>query len=90
MLEIVNLVVRVGGISCSYTFLGICEVILRGRDLIFFVWNLISVNISRISNNFFNLDNMEPAPGCPAPEKDVKALKIIKLDIFEQASGCLN
>ena len=24
-----------GGISCSYTFLGICEAIFRGRDLIF-------------------------------------------------------
>ena len=26
-----------GGISCSYAFLGICEAIIRGRDLIFCV-----------------------------------------------------
>ena len=31
-----------------------------------------------------------PAPGCPAPEQEVKALKIVKLDVFEQAPGCPN
>jgi hypothetical protein len=36
------------------------------------------------------LDNLEPAPGCPAPEKEVIALKIVELDVFEQASGCPN
>ena len=56
-----------------------------------FVWNLISVYILRISNNSFNLDNLEPAPGRPALELEVKALKIVKLDDVlenEQAPGC--
>ena len=49
-------------ITCSYAILGICKAIFRGRDL-FFVWNLILVYISRISNIFFfNFDNLEPAP----------------------------
>ena len=54
------------------------------------MWNLISVDIVRISNNFFNLNNMEPAPGRLAPELEVKALKIVKLDVLEQGPGCLN
>ena len=37
--------------------------------------------------SFFNLDNLEPAPGRPAPELEVKALKIGKLDVLGQAPG---
>ena len=37
---------------------------------------------------FFNLDNLEPASGRPDPELEVKALKIGKLDVLEQAPGC--
>jgi hypothetical protein len=44
--EIVNLVLREEGISCSYAFLGICEAIFRGRGLIFCVEPLITVYIS--------------------------------------------
>ena len=48
------------------------------------------VYILRISNIFFNLDNLEPAPGHPAPELEVKAQKIVKLDVLEQAPDCPN
>ena len=65
MLEIVNLVLREGGISCSYAFLGICEAIFRGRDLIFCVEPHISIYFKDIKY-FFNLDNLEPASGRPA------------------------
>ena len=34
------------------------------------------------------MDNLEPASGRPYPELEVKALKIGKLDILEQAPGC--
>jgi hypothetical protein len=34
---------------------------------------------------FLNLDNLEPAPGRSAPELEVKALKIVKLDVLKQA-----
>ena len=54
------------------------------------MWNLILVYILRISNIFFNLDNLEPAPGRPAPELEVKAQKIVKLDVPEQDPGCPN
>jgi hypothetical protein len=40
--------------------------------------------------SFFNLDNLEPAPGRPAPELEVKALKTVKLDVLEQAPGYPN
>ena len=39
---------------------------------------------------FFNLDNLEPALGRAAPELEIKALKIVKLDVLEQARGCPN
>ena len=39
---------------------------------------------------FFNLDNLEPASGCPAPELEVKARKIVKLDVLEQVPGSPN
>jgi hypothetical protein len=77
-----------GGISCSYAFLGICEAIFRGRDLIFGVETHISIYFTDIKY-FFNLDYLEPAPGLPAPELEVKALKIVKLDVLEQAPGCI-
>ena len=89
MLETVNLVLREWGISCSYAFLGICEVIFRGRDPIFCVEPHISIYFTDIES-FFNLDKLEPAPGRPAPEFEVKALKIVKLDVLEQALGCPN
>jgi hypothetical protein len=56
-----------GGISCSYAFLGICEVILQSRDLICCVEPHISIYFTDIKY-FFNLDNLEPAPGGPAPK----------------------
>ena len=54
-----------GGISCSYSFLGICEAIFKGRDLIFRVEPHISIHFTDIKS-FFNLYNLEPAPGRPA------------------------
>ena len=75
MLEIVNLVLREGGISCSYAFLGICEASFRGRDLTFCMEPHISIYFTDFKYNF-NLDNLEPAPGRPAPEMEVKAQKI--------------
>ena len=89
MLEIINLVLREGLISCSYAFLGICEDILRGRDLIFCVEPHISIHFTDIKS-LFNFDNLEPAPGRPAPGLEVKARKIVKLDVLEQAPGCPN
>ena len=73
-----------GWISCSYAFLGICEAIFRGRYLIFCVETHISIYFTNIKS-FFNMYNLEPAPGCPAPELEVKAPKIVKLDVLEQA-----
>ena len=87
MLEIVNLILRKGGISCSYAFLGICEAIFIGRDLISCVKPHISIYFTDIKS-FFNLENLEPAPGRPALELEVKALKKVKLDVLEQAPGC--
>ena len=91
MLEIVNLVLREGRISCSYSFLGICEAIFRGRDLIFSVEPHISIYFTDIKY-FFILGHLEPAPERPAPERpapelEVKALKIVKLDFLQQAPG---
>jgi hypothetical protein len=39
---------------------------------------------------FFYFDNLEPAPGCSAPELEVKTLKTVKLDVMEQAPGYPN
>ena len=75
MLEIVNLVLSERGISCSYAFLGTCEAIFRGKGLILCVEPHISIYFGDIKS-FFNLDNLEPAPGRLAPEFEVKALKI--------------
>ena len=61
-----------------------------GVETYFFEWNLISINILWILNIFFNFDNLEPASGRPAPELEVKARKIVKLDVLEQAPGCPN
>ena len=85
MLEIVNLVLREEQISCSYAFLGICSAIFRDRDLIFFVEPHISIYFTDIKY-FFNLDNLEPAPGRPA----VLLPTILELDILEQAPGYPN
>ena len=63
-----------GGISCIYAFLWICEAIFKGRDLIFCVEPHISIYFTVIES-LFNLDNLEPASGRPAPEFEVKALK---------------
>ena len=60
-----------------------------GRDLIFSVEPHISINFTDIKY-FFKLDYLEPAPGRPAPELEVKVLKIVKLDVVEQAPGCIN
>ena len=78
-----------GGISCSYEFLGIFEAIFKGRDLFFCVEPHISKHFTDIKS-FLNIDNLEPNLGRPAPEMEVKVLKIGKLDVLEQASGCLN
>ena len=67
MLEIVNLVLREGGISCSYAFLGICEAISRGRGLIFCVEPHINIYFTDIKS-FFNLDDLNPAPGSLASQ----------------------
>ena len=56
-----------------------------GVDLIFCVEPHISKDLLDIK-----LDNLEPAPVCPDPELEVKALKEVKLDILEQALGCSN
>ena len=85
MLEIVNLVLREGGDIIQ--FLGICEAIFRVRDIFFCVEPHIRIYFTDLKS-FFNLDNMELAPGLPAPELEVKALKMIKLDVLEQAPGC--
>ena len=85
VLEIVNLVLMGG----SYAFLGICEAIFRGRDLIFGVEPHISIYFMDIKY-FFNFGHKEPDPGRPAPELEVKALKIVKLDVLEQAPGSIN
>ena len=89
MFEIVNLVLREEGISCTYAFLGICETFFRGRDLIFGVEPHISIYFTDIKY-LFNLDPLEPAPGRPAPELEIKALKIVKLDVLELSPGCPN
>jgi hypothetical protein len=89
VLEIVNLVLSERGISCSYAFLGICEAIFRVKGLIFCVEPHISIYFRDIKS-FFNLDNLEPAPGRPAPELEVKALKIGKLEVLGQVPGCPN
>ena len=57
-----------GGISCSYAFLGICDVILVGRGLIYCVEPYISIYFTDIKYFVSNLDNVEPAPVGPAPE----------------------
>ena len=89
MLDIVNLVLSERGISCSYAFLGICEAIFRVKRLIFCVEPHISIYFSDIKS-FLNFDILEPAPGRPVPELEVKALKIGKLDVLGQAPGCPN
>ena len=89
MLEIDNLVLREGGITCSYVFLGIFKAIFRDRDLNFCVEPHISIYFTG-SKSFFNLDNLEPAPERPAPELEVKVLKNVKLDVLEKALGCPN
>ena len=55
MLEIVNLALREGEILCSYAFLGICEAIFRGRDLIFCGEPHISINFTDTKFFFFYL-----------------------------------
>ena len=69
--------------------LGICEAIFRGRHLIFCVEPHINIYFTDIQY-FFYLDTLEPAPGRPAPELEVKDRKIVKLDVLEQAPGCQN
>ena len=68
---------RGGGISCSYASFSIFEAIFRDRDLIF--WERAHTNIYFTEKLFFsNLDNLEAAPGRPAPELMVKTEKNIK------------
>ena len=62
---------------------------MRGRDLIIYVEPHISIFFTD-NKSFFNLDNLETFPGCQAPEKELKALKIVKMDVSEHASGCPN
>ena len=91
MLEIVNLALRDRGGGdfmqlCILRDIMICEAIFRGRDLIFCGEPHISIYFKDIKS-FFNLDNLEPASGHPDPELEVKALKIRKLDVLQQAPG---
>ena len=76
-------------VACSYAFLGICEAIFKGRDLIFCVEPHIS-HIIIHGNQIFFFDNLEPAPGRPAPELEVKALRTVKLNVLEQAPSYPN
>ena len=85
MLEIVNLVLMEGEISCGYAFLGICVAIIRGKDLIVGVEPHIIIYFTEIKYFFFNLDHLKQAL-----ELVVRALKIVKLDVREQAPGCIN
>ena len=82
MLEIVNLVLREGGIASSgmqLCVLGICKAILCGTSYQYILHgNQIFI---------FYFDNLEPAPGRPASELEVKA---VKLDVLEQARGYPN
>ena len=89
MLEIVNLALPKGGISCSYAFLGICEAILRVRDLIFCVEPHISIYFIVIKSSF-NLNNLEPAPGRSAYLFLMLLPLILDLDVKEHAPGCPN
>ena len=61
----------------------------RGRDLIFLVEPHISIYFTDIKY-FFYMDNLEPAPGRPAPELELQAPKIVKLHVLEQAQGFSN
>ena len=53
---------------------------LEVETLIFCVEPDISIYFTFIKS-FLNFDHLEPAPGRPAPEMEVKALKIGKLDV---------
>ena len=90
-----------GALNCQFSsngggdFMQLC--VLRnlwshfwGRDLIFGVQPHISIYFTDIKYFFFNLNHLEPAPGRQAPELEVKALKIVKLDVLEQAPGYIN
>ena len=74
-------------IHIRYTFLVICEAIFRGRDLSFCVKPHIIIYIKDIKS-FFNLDNLEPAPGRSASLFLVLLPQILELDVLEQAQGC--
>ena len=76
-------------VACSYAFLGICEAIFRGRDLIFCVEPYIIIYFKDIKS-YFNWDNLEPAPGRSAPLCLVLLPSILELDVLEQAPGCQN
>ena len=76
-------------VTCSYAFLGICEAIFRGTDLIFCVEPHIIIYFKDIKS-FFNLDNLEPAPGRPASLFLVLLPPILELDVLEQATVVQN
>ena len=65
--------IKGGGISCSYASFLIFEAIFRVRDLIFSVGAHINIYFPE-KIFFWNLDNLEAAPGRPAPELAVKTL----------------
>ena len=65
------------------------KIFLRVETLFFCVEPHISIYFTGIKY-FFYFDNLEPAPGRPAPELEVKALKTVKLDVLEQAPGYSN
>jgi hypothetical protein len=54
----------------------IFEAIFRVRDLIFFVGAHIIIYFTE-KIFFWNLDNLEAAPGRPAPEFQVKSIKMV-------------
>jgi hypothetical protein len=78
-----------GRISCSYAFLGICEAIFRGRGLVFGVEPHISIYF-RDLKSFFNLDNLDPAPGRPGYLFFVLLSPFLEVDVLGHASGCSN
>ena len=76
-------------VTYSYAFLGICEAIFGGRYLIFCVEPHIIIYFKDIKS-FFNLNNLEPAPGRPSSLFLVHLHPILELDVLEQAPGCQN
>ena len=75
MLEIVNLVLGREGFHAVMRSKGSVKPFFEEETYFFCLEPHISIYFTDIKS-FFYLDNLEPAPGRPAPELEVKALKI--------------